>query len=67
MSNLPEEGEWERQYKREVENHIKQHGLQGIEKVLMAKFEEWKKVKINFGITGDSGAGKSSFINAIRG
>ena len=29
--------------------------------------ESWQNVQINFAITGDSGAGKSSFINAVRG
>ena len=31
------------------------------------KLEESKNVKIKFGVTGMSGAGKSSFINSIRG
>jgi predicted GTPase len=30
------------------------------------KLERWKEVKINIAILGNSGAGKSSFINAIR-
>ena len=27
----------------------------------------WKDIKIKIGVTGNSGVGKSSFINAIRG
>ena len=29
--------------------------------------EVWRDVEINIGVTGGVGAGKSSFINAIRG
>ena len=29
--------------------------------------DAWKNVELNVLITGDSGAGKSSFINAVRG
>lgn len=30
------------------------------------KRDKWAKVEVNIAVTGDSGAGKSSFINAIR-
>ena len=29
--------------------------------------EEWQNVKIKLAVVGDSGVGKSSFINTIRG
>jgi ribosome biogenesis GTPase A len=38
-----------------------------IDKFFKAKLEEWKNVKITIGVTGFTGVGKSSFINAIRG
>ena len=51
----------------DIPEYIEKNGLEGIEKLCKEKLERWKEVGINFGVTGDSGAGKSSFINAIRG
>ena len=51
---------------KDVPEHIKEHGVSGIEKIFKAKLEGWKNVEINIGVTGNSGVGKSSFINAIR-
>ena len=52
-----------------VEDNVNQYGLSHIEKFFTTKLEEveLKEVEINIAVTGDSGAGKSSFINAIRG
>ncbi|CAB3999842.1 interferon-inducible GTPase 5-like [Paramuricea clavata] len=55
------------QYLAEARTYIKQNGVSGIEEFLRKKLEGSKDVKIRFGITGDSGTGKSTFINAIRG
>ena len=51
---------------KDVPEHIKEHGVSGIEEIFKAKLEGWKNVEINIGVTGNSGVGKSSFINAIR-
>ena len=51
----------------EVKQYIKEHGLTGLEEFLKAKLGEWKDVAINFAVTGFTGSGKSTFINAIRG
>ncbi len=51
----------------DVPQHIEEHGVTGIEDFFKAELERWKDVEINIGVTGDSGVGKSTFINAIRG
>ena len=55
------------QYMADVKTHIRKNGVTGIEVFFKEKLEQSKNLKIRFGITGDSGAGKSSFTNAIRG
>ena len=42
-------------------------GTEGCKHLLEEKADEWKKVPIKVAVTGNSGVGKSSFINAIRG
>jgi putative ribosome biogenesis GTPase RsgA len=59
--------EYEQLSMEDVPEYIKKHGLTGIDKFFKAKLQQWKNVKITIGVTGDSGVGKSSFINAIRG
>ena len=51
----------------DARKYIKENGVSGIEEFLRKKLQRIKDVKIRFGITGDSGTGKSAFINAIRG
>ncbi len=47
--------------------NIQENDVSGNGEFLRKKLDQWKTVKIRFGIIGDSGTGKSSFINAIRG
>ena len=42
-------------------------GIAGVQRMITEKLGLWKNIKINLAILGNSGAGKSSFINAIRG
>ena len=60
-------GDSEIPHDKDVREHIEKHGLSGIEEFLKGRLEDWKYVEINIGVTGDSGVGKSSFVNAIRG
>ncbi|XP_053387155.1 uncharacterized protein LOC123541852 [Mercenaria mercenaria] len=50
-----------------VKQHILKHGLKGITSVLSVNMNVWKSKPLNIAVTGESGKGKSSFINAFRG
>ena len=58
--------EYETLHAKGVPEHIHKHGVSGIEELFKAKLDDWKKVEINIGVTGNAGVGKSSFINAAR-
>ncbi|CAB3980754.1 zinc finger MYM-type 3-like [Paramuricea clavata] len=55
------------QYMADARIYVKQKGVSRIEEFLKKKLEGSKDVKIRFAITGNSGTGKSAYINAIRG
>ena len=61
---------WESKYVQDFQKEVEKNGLRNpdsIAKFFKSKMDGWKEVQVDIAITGDSGAGKSSFINTIRG
>ena len=50
----------------EMNNAFKSGGVEECRKLLESKRDEWKNIPLNVAVIGNSGVGKSSFINAIR-
>jgi len=50
----------------EARRHVEQYGMVSLQTYMEKKLDEWKDVKVRMAITGQSGAGKSSFINKVR-
>ena len=48
------------------QREFKLSGVEGCRRFLEGKQEEWKNIPLNVAVIGNSGVGKSSFINAIR-
>ncbi|XP_068701925.1 interferon-inducible GTPase 5-like [Montipora foliosa] len=57
---------WVKIEMKELQREIDESGVSNIEEFLRKRLERWREVEVNIAVTGDSGAGKSSFINAIR-
>ena len=59
---------WEQSNLEDAQGYVDKNGVSNIyiEKLFKNKLEGWRDVEVNIAITGSSGAGKSSFINAIR-
>ena len=58
--------DWEILEIEELKKEIEESGVSNIEEFFKKRLEKWRDVEVNIAITGDSGSGKSSFINAIR-
>lgn len=58
--------DWVEVEKEEFKREIDENGVSKIEDFLRKRLEKWREVEVNIAVTGDSGVGKSSFINAIR-
>ena len=57
---------WEMVKKEELQRVFDAGGVASINDFVRKSLEQWKSVEVNIAVTGDSGAGKSSFTNAIR-
>lgn len=53
-------------YYEDVQGYVDENGVSNIDEFFKNKLEGWRDVEVNIAISGSSGAGKSSFINAIR-
>ena len=51
----------------EFKKYVKEHGVSDIKDFVLKILDRWRDVEVKFAVAGASGAGKSSFINAIRG
>lgn len=58
--------DWEAVNAKDIKDFMDENGVSGLAEFFKGRLERWKKVEVNIGITGNAGAGKSSFINAIR-
>ncbi|XP_029425663.1 uncharacterized protein LOC103744226 [Nannospalax galili] len=50
-----------------IESHLENENLQGAVSVISQALKNIDKAPLNIAVTGETGAGKSSFINALRG
>lgn len=51
----------------EAQKAFDEGGSAGLMKFVQEKLDKWKTTEVNIAVVGQSGCGKSSFINALRG
>ena len=58
---------WETINTKELQDYVKQNGVSKVAEYVTNRLDDWKNVVVHFAVCGVSGAGKSSFINRMRG
>ena len=58
---------WKNRFGGEIKHYVERNGTSEIDKFFKKKLDSWKHAKVKIAITGDAGAGKSSFINKLLG
>ena len=51
----------------ELQDFVRENGVSGLAEFVSSRLDNWRNITIQFAVCGVSGAGKSSFINCIRG
>lgn len=70
MAKFPEKENWELNKMEELKNltsNLSRVDMSNAKELITKQLERWRETKVNIAITGDSGVGKSRYINAIRG
>ena len=65
-SDFVGDDEWVNVEIEELQREIDESGVANIDEFVRKRLEQWESVEVNIAVTGDAGAGKSSFTNAIR-
>ena len=52
---------------KELQDYVKKNGVSRVGEYISSKLNDWQNVVVHFAVCGASGAGKSTFINRIRG
>ena len=58
---------WEMINSEELQDYVRENGVSGLAQYLSSRLDNWRNITMQFAVCGVSGAGKSSFINRIRG
>ena len=58
---------WEMINAEELKDYVEENGVSRVEEYVSSRLDDWRNVVVHFAVCGVSGAGKSTFINRIRG